>query len=122
MSAGTMSYGAYALARPRHLGAFLAGDRRKHGRYEPLARIFGARDLAVGSLGLLGMSSMVTAAMLLRIAMDVSDGILLSKEAEDDGTRLLLYGATFGWASLNALALTADRRRARRRGRATQGT
>lgn len=116
LSAGTVSYGGYALARPRHLGAFLTSDRTKQGQYDALARIFGARDVGIGAFGMLGRSSTtVTTAMLLRIAMDVSDGVLLSREAEDDGTRGLLYAATFGWASLNALALVVDRRRARRR-------
>lgn len=113
MSTATATYGVYALVEPRHLGN--AVDRKHAADYDLLAQTYGARDLAVSALGLLGKSDKtVTAAMLMRIAMDVSDGLLLSARAKDDATRQKVLGVTLGWATLNALALTADRRRARR--------
>lgn len=79
-----------------------------------MARTYGARDLAVGALGAFGKSEKtVTAAMLLRIAMDLSDAAVLSREAEDESAKQLVLGVTIGWATLNALALLVDRRRAR---------
>ena len=57
----------------------------------------------------------VTAAMVIRILSDLSDAAILSRKAADDETRQKLLGVTIGWASLNALALVIDRRRARKR-------
>ncbi len=116
MSTATASYGVYALAEPRHLGRFLTPVEKEQASYDALARTYGARDLAVAAFGILGRSEKtVTAAMLLRIAMDVSDAAVLSREAETDEARGMVLGVTLGWASLNALALVADRRRARKR-------
>jgi hypothetical protein len=113
MSTATATYGVYALVEPRHLGNAL--DPKHAADYDLLAQTYGARDLAVSALGMLGKSDKtVTAAMLMRIAMDVSDGLLLSARAKDDATRQKVLGVTLGWATLNALALRADRRRARR--------
>ncbi len=113
MSTATATYGVYALVEPRHLGN--AVDPKHAADYDLLAQTYGARDLAVSTLGLLGKSEKtVTAAMLMRIAMDVSDGLILSAKAKDDQTRQKVLGVTLGWAALNTLALLADRRRARR--------
>jgi hypothetical protein len=113
MSAATASYGVYALADPRHLGK--AVDPRNASDYDLLAQTYGARDLAVSSLGLFGRSEKtVSAAMLIRIVLDVSDGLILSVKAPDEETRTKILSVTLGWASLNALALTIDRRRAKR--------
>ena len=118
MSAATVSYGAYALAEPRHLGRFMTDKKSQQGAYDLLAQTYGARDLAIGTLGMFGRSERtVTTAMLARIAFDVSDGLLLSARAEDEETRTQVLGITFGYAALNALALLADRRRARRAAR-----
>ena len=118
MSAATVSYGAYALTEPRHLGRFMTDNEPQQAEFDLLAQTYGARDLAVGALGLVGRSERtVTAAMLARIAFDVSDGLLLSAKAEDEETRNQVLGITFGYAALNALALLTDRRRARRRAR-----
>ena len=57
----------------------------------------------------------VGAAMVVRILCDVSDGVLLAARARDEQTRQKVLGVTLGWATLNILALLADRRRARRR-------
>ena len=115
MSAATLTYGGYALAQPRHLGGFLTSNKPEQATYDVLATTYGARDLAVAALGLLGRSERtVSAAMLARIAFDVSDGLILSQHAEDDDTRQKVLAVTFGWATLNALALLRDRRVAKR--------
>jgi hypothetical protein len=113
MSAATATYGVYALANPRHLGS--AVDSSHASDYDVLARTYGARDLTISSLGLLGRSEKtVTAAMLARISMDVADGLILSVKAQDEETRTKVLAITLGWASLNTVALLVDRRRARR--------
>jgi len=113
MSTATATYGVYALANPRHLGDVV--DPKHAADYDVLAATYGARDLAISSVGLLGRSEKtVSAAMLIRIACDVSDGLILAARTKDDATRQKVLGVTFGWAALNALALAADRRRARR--------
>ncbi len=118
MSTATVSYGAYALSDPRHLGRFMTDNEPQQGAYDLLAQTYGARDLAVGALGMLGRSERtVTTAMLARIAFDVSDGLLLSAKAEDEEARNRVLGITFGYAALNTLALLVDRRRARRAAR-----
>jgi hypothetical protein len=111
MSAATASYGVYALAEPRHLGRALTDNEPEQAGYDLLAQTYGARDLAVSALGMLGRSPRtVQAAMLVRIACDVSDGLLLASRAGDDATRKKVLGVTFGWGALNALALLRDRR------------
>jgi hypothetical protein len=113
MSAATASYGVYALTSPRHLGS--AVDARNAADYDLLARTYGARDLAVSTVGLLGRGDgAVTAAMLVRIACDVSDAALLSSRAADQQSRQKVLGVALGWGVLNTLALLIDRRRARR--------
>ena len=115
ISAATMAYGGYAVAEPRHLGRFMTANEPEQGGYDNLALTYGARDLTIGSLALLGRSERtVTAAMLLRIASDVTDGLILSSRAEDDETRQKVLGVTLGWAALNAVALLRDRRHAKR--------
>ena len=70
----------------------------------------------MSAFGIFGRSEKtVTTAMLLRILLDVSDGLILAARVEDDETKQKVIGVTFAWAGLNALALTIDRRRARRR-------
>ena len=113
MSTATATYGVYALANPRHLGNAL--DPKHAADYDLLATTYGARDLAISSVGLLGRSEKtVGAAMLIRITCDVSDGLILAARTKDDATRQKVLGVAFGWAALNALALAADRRRSRR--------
>jgi hypothetical protein len=118
MSASTLAYAGYALTTPRHLGEFMTSAEPQQGEYDLLAQTYGARDLAVGTLGLLGRSERtVTAAMLARIAFDVSDGLLLASRADDDETRAKVIGITWGYAALNTVALLADRRRAKKKGK-----
>ena len=111
LSVATAAYGVYALTEPRHLGAVLTSDPERQEAYDGLARTYGARDLAVAAFGILGRSpKTVTAAMLLRVALDLSDAAILSREARDTAARAKVLGVTVGWASLNALALVRDRR------------
>ena len=113
MSTATATYGVYALANPRHLGD--AVDPRHAGDYDLLATTYGARDLTISTVGLLGRSEKtISAAMAIRIACDISDGLILATRAKDDATRQKVLGVTFGWAALNTLALISDRRRARK--------
>jgi hypothetical protein len=115
LSTATASYGVYALAEPGHLGRVLTTDKKKQSSFDVLARTYGARDLAVAAFGIFGRSEKtVTAAMVMRILMDLSDAAVLSREAETDEARTMVLGVTLGWASLNAVALTVDRRRAKR--------
>jgi hypothetical protein len=111
MSAATAAYGAYALARPRHLGRAMTTNTLEQQRYDVWARAYGVRDLTVSALGLLGRSErVVTTAMAVRIASDVVDGAILSVRAHDGATRAKVLGVTLGWAALNTAALVADRR------------
>jgi hypothetical protein len=112
MSVATAGYGVFALLRPRHLGTALTKDPVARAGFDTLALTYGARDLTVSTLGLLGRSERTVAtAMAIRIAFDVSDGVILSARA-DRAARGKVLGVTLGWATLNAVALMVDRRRA----------
>lgn len=114
MSTATASYGVYALVDPRHLGRALTDDEPRQAEYDVLAQTYGGRDLAISALGIFGRSGrVVSAAMVLRIACDVSDGLILAARAEDDETRQKVLGVTLGWAALNTVALLRDRRAVR---------
>ncbi len=110
MSAATAAYAGYCFVRPDHLGRALDVDRSSRPAFEQLALVFGVRDSAVSALGLLGREQTVTAAMVIRIACDVGDGLVLASRAPQIRTKVL--GTTLGWATLNLLALAVDRRRA----------
>ena len=113
LSAATAAYGGYALAQPAHLWQALAADRKNREGLELLARTYGVRDLAISCLGIFGRSDRtVRAAMLLRIAMDLGDSLLLSTQTEDDDVRKKVLAVTLGWAALNSLALVVDSVRA----------
>lgn len=109
------AYGVYALAKPRHLGNALTSSRSEQARYDGLARVYGVRDLTISGLALAGGPSSVRAAMGLRIASDLTDGIYLSTKSEA-ASRPKVLVVTWGWAALNAGALALDLKRARRRG------
>ena len=114
MSLATAGYGVFALVQPAHLPKALEADPEDRAGLELLAQAYGVRDLAVSALGVLGRSNgAVTTAMLMRIAMDLGDAGLLALRTEGRVQRKVL-AATLGWASLNALALLGDTRRARR--------
>ena len=113
MSAATASYGAFCLVKPRHLGDAMKANPVEKSAYDVLAYTYGARDIPISALGMFGRSGrVVTAAMMLRIAIDLSDGVVLSVNAKDSQVRTKVLGATLGWATLNTVALLLDRRRA----------
>jgi hypothetical protein len=114
MSAATASYGVYALVDPGHLGKFV--DPANAASYDTLTQTYGARDLILSAVALKGRSEKtVTAVMVIRILSDLTDAAILSRKATDEQTRQQVLGVTVGWASLNALALAIDRRRAKKR-------
>ncbi len=113
MSAATASYGVFCLVKPRHLADGVKAGPLEKSAYDVLAYTYGARDIPISALALLAWSERtVTAAMILRIVIDVSDGVILSVTAKDSQVRAKVLGVTLGWATLNAAALLVDRRRA----------
>jgi hypothetical protein len=113
LSTATAAYGGYALAQPAHLWQALEADRKHREGLELLARTYGVRDLAISSLGIFGRSDRtVRAAMLLRIAIDLGDSLLLSTQTDDEDVRRKVVAITLGWAGLNTLALLIDSARA----------
>jgi hypothetical protein len=90
----------------------MRADRKDREGLELLARTYGVRDLAISGLAVFGRRpGTVRAAMLLRIAMDLGDGALLSTRTDDPDVRRKVLAVTLGWAGLNALALAIDTRR-----------
>lgn len=118
MSLATAGYASYALVEPRHLGRFLVTGKKEQRAYDSVAMTYGARDLAISSVGLLARSERaISAAMVIRILSDIGDGLLLASRVDDDETRAEVLAVTFGWAGLNLVALRRDRRAARKKGR-----
>lgn len=116
MSTATAGYAGFALARPEHLGQAMGADRHEQSGYDLLAQVFGVRDTAISTFGILGRSeATVRTAMWIRIACDVGDGVVLALKAEDDETRAKVLGVTLTWATLNYLALRVDKKRAARK-------
>lgn len=111
MSAATAGYAVFALVRPRHLGKALTKSPLKQPEYDVVARMFGPRDLVVSALALLAPSPVAQErAMLARVALDLSDAVMLTPEARGAGAKAKVLGATITWASLNIAAILADRR------------
>lgn len=118
MSGATAAYAGYCFARPGHLGAVMTGDSDDPG-YQLLAHVFGVRDAAVSTFGVLGRSEhTVRTAMLVRVMCDLGDGVVLARRAEDAETRAKVLGVTGTWAALNLTALGLDTLRTRRAGAA----
>ena len=115
MSTATASYAGYCFYRPEHLGQALGADSSEQPGYDRLAEVFGVRDLAISTFGVLGRSERtVRTAMWVRIMCDVGDGVVLARRADDDETRAKVLAATMTWGTLNVVALHLDKRRARR--------
>lgn len=115
MSTATASYAGYCFANPQHLGEAMGADKHEQAGYDLLAEVFGVRDLAISSFGILGRSDRtVTTAMWIRIFCDVGDGVVLAVRAPSDEARAKALAATLTWGTLNLLALRADKRRARK--------
>ncbi len=113
ISAATAAYGLFALAKPRHLGDALEAPHVQRPAIDQVAYTYGARDLSISALGILGTPALVRAAMALRIAGDLSDATILTRYAPNQKVRSKVLAATIGWGVLNTLALVADERAAR---------
>ena len=112
VSALTLGYGVYALVRPRHLGRQMEVPAHEVPVYDQMARTYGGRDLAISGLALAARApTLVSVAMALRIAGDVTDAAVLGAAAPNGQVRTKMLSATLGWATLNAVALAADRAR-----------
>ncbi|WP_137292297.1 hypothetical protein [Nocardioides dongxiaopingii] len=115
MSTATASYAGFCFVRPEHLGVALEADKDEQAGYDLLAEVFGVRDLAISTFGILGRSERtVRTAMWIRILCDVGDGVVLAARADDDAVRTKVLATTLSWGALNLAALQIDKRRARR--------
>ena len=111
MSTATAGYAVFALAKPRHLGQALTNSPLKQPEYDVVARLFGPRDLALSALALFAPSARAREhAMAARVALDLSDTVLLTGEATSKLGKAKVIGATVTWAGLNIAAIRADRK------------
>ena len=112
LSAG---YGAFALAKPRHLADNLEAPDGQAPAYDRMAYTYAGRDLSISGVALASPEpSVITAAMALRILSDLARrSILGSSTSSKPDVQKKVLGITLGWAALNAVALLADRRRLR---------
>lgn len=115
VSLATAGYGAYCVARPRHLADALEVPAEQAPAIDKLAYTYAGRDLPLGTLALLSRNpSVVTSAMVLRILSDLSDATVLGTgTASKPKVQRKVLAITLGYAALNAAALLADRRAAR---------
>lgn len=115
MSAATAGYASYCFAHPEHLGRAMGADKHQQDGYDTLALVFGVRDTAISTFGILGRGDRtVRTAMWIRIMCDVGDGIVLAARTDDDQARAKALAATMTWGALNLTALHLDKRRARK--------
>lgn len=111
LSALTAMYGVFALAKPRHLATGIEAPDVQAPAYDQMARTYAGRDLSISGLALASSSpALVTTAMALRIAGDLSDAAVLGLGARSSKVRTKVLAVTLGWAALNTAALLADRR------------
>jgi hypothetical protein len=112
LSLATAAYGAFALARPRHLADGVEAPEAQAPAFDRMAYTYAGRDLSISGLALASRNpSVVTAAMALRILGDLSDAAILSTGTSKPDVQKKVLAVTLGWAALNAAALVADRRR-----------
>ncbi len=112
ISAATVAYSVFALAKPRHLGNALTPSPLKQPDYDIAARTFGVRDLVISGLALAAPTAAAREqAMMGRVVFDLTDGALYSSEATTTGRKAKVLAVTVGWAALNAAAIVADRKR-----------
>ena len=110
MSAATAGYAVFALVKPRHLGTALTRSPLKQPEYDLVARMFGPRDLAVSALALFAPTAAAREqAMIARVALDLADAVMLSREARTTAGTAKVLGATLTWAGLNIAAIRVDR-------------
>ncbi len=107
----TAGYGAFALAKPRHLAAAIEAPAGQAPAFDRMAYTYAGRDLTISGLALTSKNpSVVTAAMVLRILGDLSDATILSTGTSKPAVQKKILAVTLGWAALNTAALVADRR------------
>ncbi|MGD9958280.1 DUF4267 domain-containing protein [Nocardioides sp.] len=111
MSAATAAYGVYALVKPSHLADAMEAEPDDRSGFDTLAKIYGARDLAISALGVFGPGSAVAWAMRTRMVGDVADCVTLVTRTEESKVRGKVVAVTLGWAALNYLAYRRDRSR-----------
>lgn len=104
----TAAYGLYAIVRPDHLARAL-GETPSTARRR-LAYTYGARDLPVSALGVLGDADRLRAASLLRIAGDVTDAAILGATTTGQA-RTKAASVALGWGAVNVLAYLLEQRR-----------
>jgi hypothetical protein len=113
VSAATLGYAVFSLVKPEHLGRAMESDAFEQPSYDGLAKAYGVRDVVIGGLGLLGPSpKVVRTAMVLRIAGDVADCVVLASRAPNARVRTKVLAVTLGYAALNVAALVRDSRSA----------
>ncbi len=113
MSSATTAYALFSLVQPRHLGTAMEADADELSAYDGLARAYGVRDLVIGGLGIFGRSrGAVRTSMVLRIAGDLTDCVVLLQRSNDPAIKRKVAAVTLGYAALNVAALLVDERRA----------
>jgi len=112
MSAATLAYGAYALAKPSHLANVMESDPGDRAWYDKLAKAYGVRDLVISLLGVFGPARAVAWSMRGRMAGDLADCATLVAKADEGKVRGKAAAVTLGWAALNFLAYRYDSKRA----------
>jgi hypothetical protein len=111
LSLATAAYGAFALAKPRHLADGIEAPAAQAPAFDRMAYTYAGRDLSISGLAIASSNpSVVTAAMVLRILGDLSDAAVLATGTSDPGVQKKVLAVTLGWAALNTAALVADRR------------
>ena len=112
LSLATAAYGAYAIAKPRHLADVIEAPTDQAPAFDRMAYTYAGRDLSISGLAIAsGNPSVVTAAMALRILGDLSDAAILGAGTTDrPDVQKKVLAVTLGWAALNTIALVADRR------------
>ena len=115
LSLATAAYGAFALARPRHLADGIEAPPAQAPAFDRMAYTYAGRDLSISGLAIAsGNPAVVTAAMALRILGDLSDAAVLGTGTSKPAVQKKVLAVTLGWAALNTVALVADRRALRR--------
>jgi hypothetical protein len=107
----TAGYGAFALAKPRHLADGIEAPALQAPAFDRMAYTYAGRDLTISGFALASKNpSVVTAAMVLRILGDLSDAAILATGTSKPSVQKKVLSVTLGWAALNTAALVADRR------------
>lgn len=106
-----VGYNIYVLARPSSLVEGLAGQVSAE-TARSLTRTWAGRDLPISTLAWVGDDDLVTAAVLGRVAADLTDGVTLGLHCTGVA-RAKALAVTLGWASVNVAAYLVDRSRRR---------